>query len=237
MTAMMTGIFSIGDGSVETGIGPDTEAKTTARGCSMDIPKILMDQVRAIGPEVVLKRMGYRALGKPLQRLDSFAANNLLDWLLGGGFDFRYTNEQFVAALIQAAELPAALQESVEATFSASVQRKNDLEKMDQPYIFIDTGFRRKSEDVITLVGMQGLLRITIAKKDVLGDPREELARVCALVRRHYEEKQGKLDLWGTIQSYVYYPDAHTRIIISPDGVVSPPDTPVCESMAFIRIG
>jgi len=60
----------------------------------MDIVRTIMDQVQVIGPEVVLRRMGYRSLGRPLQRLQGLGASNIIDWLRGGGFDFRYTNER-----------------------------------------------------------------------------------------------------------------------------------------------
>jgi len=139
--------------------------------------------------------------------------------------------------LIRAADLPASLLETVEATFRESMRRKNDLDAMDQPYIFVYTGFRRKNEPIFVLAFMEGRRNIIIPKKDVLSDSGEELARVCALVQNHYAVQQGKLPVWGTIQSYVYHPDAQTHIIIGPDGVVRHPDTPVCESRATLSLG
>ncbi|OQX12109.1 MAG: hypothetical protein BWK76_18170 [Desulfobulbaceae bacterium A2] len=199
----------------------------------MNLTTEIMRRVEELGAETVLRRMGYGTITKPLQRLQAFGAAALAEWLRSGGFDFRYTNEQFVRELIKATDL----QGSACKAMDTAVAKNTRLVAMDQPSIFVETGFRRTTQSIQTLACMARCRRIAIDKQDVLEDPQDELARICALVRKHYEVNQGELPMWGKIQSYVYHPDFRTKIIIDPEGVVQPKDTPVCESCATLRVG
>ena len=96
--------------------------------------------------DAVLKKMGYASPKKARHRLESLLESpDIKSWLASGGYDFRYDGRGFLRKLWEVLELPP---DSLEKEISRIDEKAVALAKMRQPYIFIDTHFRRKSEPI-----------------------------------------------------------------------------------------
>ena len=170
-------------------------------------------------PNDIVALMGYRKPDKAVERLNVLlATSDLLRWFDRSGFDFKYSNREFILKLGAILNIP---QSELIATVTAVNKEQIRIEKMFQPYVFIDTQFRRASQPTFVLAVLEGLRHIHISKYDVLNNEDAELQRIKKIVLQHYQEHNGQLKLWGNIHQYVYAFDANQRLVILPDGTVT----------------
>ncbi len=161
--------------------------------------------------ELALK-MGYKNIDKAVERIKSIEmAQTTYEWLKSGGFDMKYSNEEFLIALCK---LLAIKPSSYDAPILEAKKRLSDLENMREPYIFIDTGFKRKGETIISLGALQYKRRLKFDKEEFLYTPEKEFLEIVSCrIKEHYATSGGKLDLWGEVQKYIFhdkYNIAHT---------------------------
>lgn len=183
-----------------------------------DLLEILQEKARNIDSTELLVQMGYHKPDKALERLNRlFAASDLLWWFHHSGFDFKYSNREFILKLGEILDIP---QTAVLNGIAVVQQEQLRVEKMFQPYVFIDTGFKRQNQPIFALALLEGQRHITLSKYDVLHDKDAELERVKQIVQEHYEANDGQLAFWGKIQRYLYVFGADQKLAILPDGKV-----------------
>jgi hypothetical protein len=164
----------------------------------------------------VVRLMGYQKTDKALVRLNlMLSAPNLLRWFDKSGFDFKYSNREFVLKLGNVLDIP---QSALTAGIAAMSKEQVRIEKMFQPYIFINTKFKRKNEPIFALAMLEGSRRINISKDDVLQNQTAELQRIKQIVMDHYKKNSGELKLWGKIYQYIYSFEVNQTLAISPNG-------------------
>lgn len=90
-----------------------------------------------------------------------------------------------------------------------------------QPFIFVDTNFRRKNEPVFALAAMESSRRIRIPKEISALSLDQQIPHVTAIIRNHFNDCDGELPLWGAVFCYKYFYDEHSSLIFSTKGAVT----------------
>jgi len=175
-------------------------------------------------PGDLVELIGYRQSQqtKAVNRLNLLlSVPSLLRWYDQSGFDFKYSNREFLLKLGDVLNIPQA---EVTAGITATNKEQVRIVKMFQPYIFIDTNFKRQSQPIFVLAFLEGRRHINISRDDVLRDKEAELKRIQRIVIQHYRDNKGSLNLWGKIQRYIYVFDVNQQWAILPNGEVSNTD-------------
>ncbi len=180
-------------------------------------------KVQNYDPNNIVTLMGYQRPTKALKRLNLLlSAPNLLRWFdQSGGFDFKYSNREFILKLGKVINIP---QSELIVSITAVNKEQVRIEKMFHPYIFIDTKFKRQEQPIFVLACLESLRHINISKYDVLRDRDAELHRIKQIVLQHYQENNGQLELWGRIHQYLYVFDVNQKLVILPDGKITTAD-------------
>jgi hypothetical protein len=184
----------------------------------------------------VLKNMGYKYLKTGEKTLQKFlGAKSIYLWLKTGNFDFYHDSMSFLRALIEALSFSST---RAEETIETSRKRLECIEKMQTPYLYIDTHFKRKSEPLHVLAMMEGYRHIKIDKELLVFKSKKEcFNEVAKIIRQHYLAHKGKLKLWGNIYTYVYHHTDGKRYIFLPNGERTNDALSITESKAVLRIG
>ncbi|GEM_PF-1134637 len=152
----------------------------------------------------LLRSLGYHDLQKGKKVLRAFqGAGSLRNWLAKGHYDFVHSSESFVKKL---ASLAGVDPNVIDRSINTEAKRRAILSQLLPPYIFVDTRFRRKNEPIFALAFMEGKRRIALDKEAVYDRSlRETLQEVSQIIREHYRNTGGKLNLWGKIHEYRYH--------------------------------
>ena len=152
----------------------------------------------------LLRALGYHDLRKGEESLRAFlSAGSLRNWLTHGHYDFVHSSESFVKKL---ASLAGVDPDVIDRIIEAEAKRRAILSQLLPPYIFVDTRFRRKNEPIFALAFMEGKRRIALDKETVYDRSlKETLQEVSQIIRDHYRNTGGKLNLWGKIHEYRYH--------------------------------
>ena len=185
--------------------------------------------------EVLLKKMGYYNIKAGEKRLDSLLkTDHLYPWLKKGGFDMKYSSEEFLYRL---AEI-LGLSDDMQKHMKRYQKRLDALSKMKQPYIFIDTHFKQKSEPIFALGCMEGRRNIGIDKEHLVFKGLDEvLEYIGGMISTQYIQSGGTLPLWGKIYTYVYHHTDGSRYVFDTDGNLKEDIEKIIESKAVLRIG
>lgn len=165
----------------------------------------------------LLRLMGYqRPVAAAKQRLRQVLEDPELG-LERGGFDFRYSAEEFVKALCEVVGIaPADYQPAV----AAILQRLSEDRMAFKPYLFVDTDFVRRNEPIHALAFSEGERYVHFDG----GFWRKPLAEQVELARQrvceHMAETDGDLGIWGQIQRYHFFYAPEQSVEIATDGQV-----------------
>jgi hypothetical protein len=150
------------------------------------------------------KLMGYNNPAKFKKRLNKLLfCNRLEEWLETGEYDFVHSNESFVITLCECLSFneDAFMPEIREAR-----NARRDLTRMPQPYIFVNTHFKRTTEPIFVLAYLEKSRNLSIPKEQVYYSDDEGISMVLNMVKSHYKKQpNGELKLWGKIESYIYH--------------------------------
>jgi len=162
--------------------------------------------------------MGYssRNLVKAAARIHKVITDDHLG-LDGGGYDFKYTNTEFVLKLCGVLGLDSA---DCSGQVDAIVAELDEYRHRYHPWLFVDTNFKRTSQPIFALAFMEGKRRVYLSKDLVVLPMDKQVDQVGRLIRQHYQKSGGKLDLWGPIQHYKYFYDTDKFITFDTSGVV-----------------
>ncbi len=176
-------------------------------------------------PDALLRSMGY---GRVNAQRRARLARVLNDDLLGldhGEFDFRFDSLGFARALCEALDLPVDMVEAGLTGLHQLVARRRAY----APSMFVDTGFKRKSEPVFVLAAMEGKRWISFERTFRDLPAIQQIHTAGEHAREHFEMHGGVLPLWGAIQRYVFFHAPERSLWLAPDGRVIE-NGPECES-------
>lgn len=82
---------------------------------------------------------------------------------------------------------------------------KQQINAMQEPYIYIDTKFKRQGKSMHQLYKEGHKKRIQVCKESlVFLSPSESLSMVQELIKEHHAQTQGDLGIFGEIRFYFY---------------------------------
>jgi len=158
------------------------------------------------------KKLGYNNLKPCLEKL-KFLEENGVEGFIRSNFkyDFVLPSELFLKKVIE---------------LCGDDEDMNVLEKTREKLnrksgrLFVNTDFKRGLQPLFVLAFMEGLRNISINRKN-FENKEEELEYVKKYVKNHFKKNNGKLDLWGKIQNYIYKSDWFDKyLVIDKDGNV-----------------
>lgn len=169
----------------------------------------------------IVKELGYKSSKnkKVTQVLNELLeSTEIADYLDKSYYDFRYNSRTLLKAICRLAGVSKI---DYAVTIEEYEDKKRRLAALKNPYIFVDTHFKRKGEPVVALAMLESKRRITLDKKMYLEKSEEEInAYVGNAVKLHYKWKNGTLPLWGKIRAYLYYDAEGKRTVYSVLGEV-----------------
>ena len=185
--------------------------------------------------EELFVAMGYGQLRARHSWLDTLlAAKSIHYWIKRGRNDPEYGSRSFLIALGQALGIESA---KIQQSIDDSSQRIRDAESLDRPYIFVDTHFVKSNQMVMAPVSLNRHRNLMLDEDDILY---QEIAtvqeKVGEIIRKHYQDNNGKLMMWGKIQTYVYHHNDGTSYQYDVDGTLLLEDREVFRSGGFMGV-
>ncbi|MGE4533474.1 hypothetical protein [Halomonas sp.] len=185
-----------------------------------DLPQQIQQRAQFRAEDDLLRQMGY---AKPHRRHRKRLASVLADPVLGleaPMYDFVHGRRDFLRALCRALRIP-------EHSCRAFIAERDALEKAEcqayQPWLFVDTGFRRSDRPGMPLFALALLehrRRLKLPAYTWRLPWEQQLVLAQARVREHMAESGGELKVWGRIQRYLFcYAEDH-KLEIAPSGEV-----------------
>ena len=204
-------------------------------GNTMTLHQYITDKTAAVSKTELIKTLGYGNAAKGLETLDTFLqAKDTDEWLHSGHYDFKYNSRTFLTALGKALDIP---DEEIECAIAEHNEKQKKFNTMTQPYIFVNTNFKRKSEPIFTLALLEGYRRLNLDKQFFLDKSDTEIFEIVRdLIQNHYHELKGELALWGKIYNYVYHHTDGQIFVFNTEGNIIQNAEPN-ETKAELRIG
>ncbi len=201
----------------------------------MTIHQQIKERLSTVSVDETLKEMRYYGLETGRETLRKFLdSEDIYQWLKGGNFDMKYGSEAFVKKLT---EVLGISRDGIDEEIRRSREHLDKIAAMRDPYIFIDTHFKRKGEPIFVLAMMEGRRHIRIDKEQIIDMSLEEvLEYVKKVLRKHYEYGD-KLPLWGKIYSYVYHHIDGSQYLFDTQGNIKKGAGEISESKAVLKIG
>lgn len=153
----------------------------------------------------IVLTLGYRNTKRGLSRIASLLkAPSFSDWMANNTFDLVHGNRDFIIKLCGALDIPESVYLTELKTFESSRKKLADLRNA---YIFVDTGFKRKDEPIFILAFMECRRRLALQDPERFVDASSEaiLAHVGDIIQEHHQNNDGKLTVWGKIESYTFF--------------------------------
>lgn len=183
----------------------------------MSLQNTLITKLENIEPIEILRKIGYRNISdKTIARLKDVLASELL-CLDKSGFDFKYSNIEFVKALCDLCNIEFNdFKEELEQLTNIAAK----LNHAFRPYIFIYTGFKRASQSIIALAFLESRRHIYLPNEFKLESVESQIEYVKRLIVEHYKNENGVLSLWGDIENYVFNISENSYLTFNPQGVL-----------------
>lgn len=200
----------------------------------MTLIQIIKHKLKNISQKKLIQSMGYKSIDTGRKTLQSLLdVDDIYEWIKTGSFDFRYTSKAFVAKLCKVLEVDEI---DYHVILDKYEYRASLINAEPDSYIFINTNFKRSSQPIFVLAIKEHIRRIRLKKELLLDMSKEEVVLyVSALVKEHFKESKGELDLWGKIDNYVLHYKKKEEIFFNKEGQVTPKQT-VNESSAQLKI-
>jgi len=170
----------------------------------MNIYSKLKNKIKLCSRDQIVKELEYNSPQRGLQTLDSFLkSKDVYTWLHSGNYDFKYTADQFLKKICI---LMNVSKDILDHEIKNQSKYYNELTRIKDNYIFVNTNFKRNSEPLFMLACSESKRRIRLNTKEYtfLSDS-EVINLVSNIVKQHYIENDGKLFVWGCIDTYIYH--------------------------------
>ena len=173
-------------------------------GNTMTLEKKIIDKLKDASSDEVLKAMGYTRVQEHTERLKLFIKmNDIYLWLKDGSWDYLYDAEGFARKLIEVLGLSGP--EADEQIFKCMRKLVQVNEMVYEPYISIDTKFKREGKSMHDLYKTSYKKRIMVRKESLVGlNLDESLDMVQELIKEHHIRTQGDLGIQGKIRFYYF---------------------------------
>ncbi len=163
------------------------------------------------------KQLGYNVFKNFSSTYNLFIRSSTINsWLGTGYYDLVNTSESFFVKLSQHAGFS---QKEIDKVLIAFSRLKTEKEKFIESYIFVDTGFKRTNQSLLSLIALSSrrYLQLYGNEKLLFKNKAALISELSILVKAHYLNNEGKLYMWGDIQRYkVYHQDC--IFIFDPEG-------------------
>lgn len=211
--------------------------QTFDRGGKMETANLLKqikNKLNGVEKEAVVSTLGYGNKKKGVKRLNLLLSiNNTEEWLKTSGYDFVHSNRSF---LIKLCDVLCVEKELYMKAIKKASHKLKRIAQMPEPYIFINTNFKRKNEPIFALAFSEGRRRIKVDKTKVFESRDDGLSMVRKLVINNYNKTDGSLPMWGKIDNYFYH--VYDKIyILSREGKIQSDKAEIFESKATLLIG
>jgi len=184
----------------------------------------------------IVRELGYKSSKnkKVTQVLNELLdSSEIAEYLDKSYYDFRYNSRTLLKAICRLAGVSKI---DYTVAIEEYEDKKRRLAALKNPYIFVDTHFKRKGEPVVALAMLESKRRINLDKKMYLEKSEEEInAYISNAVKLHYKWNNGTLPLWGEIRAYLYYDAEGNRTVYSVLGEVLDDDE-VQETRASVSL-
>jgi len=189
-------------------------------------------------PREIAKAMSYRKpnMAKGEKRIKKIVNDPNLG-LAGGDYDGLFSSTAFIQRLLECMGIDDEVsQKDIDEIRDAI----HDDQYGYQPWMFVEAGFKRKSEPIHVLAFVEGRRRVPI-RKDIKRLPRDrQLARLSEEIRLHQkflEETDGKIFMWGEPKRYICHIEENDIVEMTTDGeVISEIDHNVFHGRAVIAL-
>ena len=199
----------------------------------MSLQNTLVTKLKYIEPSEVLRKIGYRNINdKTITRLENVLSDEFLG-LDKSYFDFKYSNYEFVKALCKLCDVDL---NDYQNELEEKKVRATTLKYAFQPYVFVDTGFRRKSQPILALAFMEGHRHLSLPIEYKAASLEEQVKYVKSLISEHYKNTDGHLEMWGKIKRYVFNFSENAHLVFSPDGELTDQKA-VTQNTAKVTLG
>jgi len=185
-------------------------------------------------PAELLLKMGYKTASTAgMDRLRRVLADVDLG-LKDGGFDFRFNSKDFLCTLCDVMGIGETDYLAAIAKLEARLQEEANAFK---PYLFVDTGFHRKDEQIFVMAILESSRYVQFPRNFWRLPWTQQLQKVGERVREHMNKTGGKLMLWGQIRRYFYFFAEGRAMEISVQGMVLGERNNVAPSHATLEKG
>lgn len=166
----------------------------------------------------IAQLMGYskKAKIKAATRIDSVLSDPQLN-LYAGAFDFKFSNGQFLDKLCEVVGIDIKQFQTEIVDIHLADEK---MKKRFQSYVFIDTGFKREGQPVWMLSMFEPRRYIQLEYEVQSLPVHKQITHVRSLVKQHYIDCNGTLELWGDIQRYIFFYAEGCKLALNIDGVV-----------------
>ncbi|MCF7354901.1 hypothetical protein [Vibrio sp. CK2-1] len=184
-------------------------------------------------PEIA-QLMGYnrKGMSKAASRIEQVLSDPQLN-LYANAFDFKYSNQEFIERLCEVVGIDLNHFSDVIDSIIAHHEAIRDAFKS---YVFVDTGFKRKSEPIFMLAFLEHHRYLSFPKEKRVLPVADQVAYVQACIKKHYAENDGALPMWGKIQRYVFFYSEGCSISLNGDGVILEANPNLRRSMATLEL-
>jgi len=199
----------------------------------MSLQNTLISKLKHLDSVEILKEIGYRKINdKTISRLKNTLSSERLG-LDENGFDFKYSNIEFIKALCDLCELDF---NDYQDEIDNQLNRINTLKHAFRPYVFINTGFKRTTQPIFALAFLEGLRHLYLPNELKLESLDSQIEFVKKLIIEHYKIENGILPVWGEIKNYIFNVTEDSPLIFNPNGELV--DNKTCsQNVATIKLG
>jgi len=165
-------------------------------------------------------KLGYKASNTKVSQVlkDLLNAPNIACYLNKSYYDFRYNPRTLLLALCEVLDISKI---DYLVTIEEYEDRKKRLKALKNPYIFVDTNFKRKNEPIIALSFIESKRRMKLDKEFFFDKSKSELdTYIAEIITSHYKKSSGKLPLWGNIRTYIYYDTNGKKTVYNSQGKI-----------------
>jgi len=193
----------------------------------------LVLRIAAMPHEEILRAMGYqRPTSANLERLQSVLDDPEFG-LNDSGFDFKYSSEGFLRALCVVTGMDMALADHRISRIKKSLDEEREAFK---PYLWVDTGFVRRSQPLFALAVCEHQRYLDFPKGFWRLSIDRQLGRAQYRVREHVYETGGDLGIWGEIKQYWFYYKKDAAYLLALNGeVIGKHEVPIPSQASGIR--
>ena len=200
----------------------------------MDIFTTIQKKVKESDRKTLIKKLGYCSEEKGDYALNELMSHDtLLSWHQRVFYDKKYTSEELVEKLAEIFMLDG---DEIKKAYEEVEEYSRELDRCCKSYIFVNTNFRRKGETIVSLALTSGLRYVKFNRNAIVFKKIEEVLDIVRqLIKKHYKESGGKLDMWGIIADYKYHHYDGREYIFDTEGNLLP-DKEIFEPKATLEI-